>query len=377
MDEANRSFMKIPFLDLQASSAEVADEVSQRWKTIVGQADFILGAEVIRFETDFAAYCDSAHAIGVASGLDALKLILRAMDVGPGDEVITAANSFIATALAISSVGAVPVLVDMDDRDFLIDVRAVEGAITPQTKAIIPVHLYGQAADMDPILALARTHGLKVIEDAAQAHGALYKGRTCGSLGDAAAFSFYPGKNLGAFGDGGAVTTNDAALAEKIRMLRNYGSPVRYHHEELGENSRLDTIQAAVLSAKLPHLEDWNTRRRQIVARYAEGLKNIEEIRLPITNNDAQHVHHLYVIRTLQRDELMQYLLERNIGCIIHYPIPIHLQKAYTAMGWKRGDFPVSEAAANEILSLPIFPTMSDDQVDYVVTSVGEFFTST
>lgn len=365
--------MKIPFLDLQAASAQVADEVSNRWKTIVGRSDFVLGGEVDRFEREFAEYCGCDHAVGVASGLDALKLILRAMDIDSGDEVITAANSFIATALAISSVGAVPVLVDMADKDFLIDVQALEKAITPRTKAIIPVHLYGQAVDMDPILAIARTHGLKVIEDACQAHGALYKGRKCGSIGDAAAFSFYPGKNLGAFGDGGAATTNDAALAERIRMLRNYGSPRRYHHDELGENSRLDTVQAAVLSVKLQRLEAWNSARRHVAERYAEGLKEEAGIQLPMTNGYAEHVHHLYVIRTPRRDELMQHLQDRGIGCIIHYPIPIHLQKAYASRGWKAGDFPAAEKAANEILSLPLFPTMTDDQVDYVVETIGEW----
>ena len=366
--------MKIPFLDLQVASAQVADEVSSRWKTIVEQSDFVLGGEVDRFEQEFAEYCACGHAVGVASGLDALKLILRAMDIGPGDEVVTAANSFIATALAISSVGAVPVLVDMDDRDFLIDVRALEKAITPRTKAIMPVHLYGQSADMDSIVEIARKHGLKVIEDACQAHGALYNGRRCGSIGDAAAFSFYPGKNLGAFGDGGAATTNDAALAERIRMLRNYGSPKRYHHDELGENSRLDTVQAAVLSVKLQYLEGWNAARRRIATRYAEGLKNVAEVRLPATNETTEHVHHLYVIRTARRDALMQHLQERGIGCIIHYPIPIHLQKAYASRGWKPGDFPVAEKAANEILSLPLFPTMTDEQVDYVVEAVSEFW---
>jgi len=366
--------MKIPFLDLGAMSADVADEVSRRWKTIVDQSDFILGQEVARFEEAFAEYCGCSHAIGMASGLDALKLILRAMDIGPGDEVVTAANSFIATALAISSVGATPVLVDMDDRDFLIDAQALEDAITPRTKAIIPVHLYGQAADMDPIMELARKYGLKVIEDACQAHGALYKGCRCGSLGDAAAFSFYPGKNLGAFGDGGAATTNDAVLADRIRMLRNYGSLRRYYHDELGENSRLDTIQAAVLSAKLRHLDQWNAARRRVAVRYAEGLKDVVEVRLPLTSSYAEHVHHLYVVRTGQRDALMQHLQEHGIGCIIHYPIPIHLQRAYASMGWKAGDFPVAEQAANEILSLPLFPTMVDEQVDYVVDAIAGFF---
>lgn len=365
--------MNIPFLDLQAVSAQVADEVSRRWSSIVDQSDFILGQSVEDFEAEFSRYCDCAHAVGVASGLDALKLILRALDVGPGDEVITVTNSFIASALAISSVGAVPVLVDMHDRDFLINVDAIEDAVTSRTKVIMPVDLYGQAADMDAVCDIARRHGLKVVEDACQAHGARYKGRKCGSLGDAASFSFYPGKNLGAFGDGGAVTTHDDELAERVRMLRNYGSLRRYHHDALGENSRLDTIQAAVLSAKLPHLDHWNAQRRQVAGWYAECLNGLEHIRLPVVNDHCEPVHHLFVIRTSRRDELMEYLQCAGIGTIIHYPIPIHLQDAYAGMGWQRGDFPVSERAADEILSLPIYPTLSREQVEYVGETIRLF----
>ena len=367
-------FMGVPFLDLKALSKEVAEEVEQSWASIVDRADFILGAEVEEFEEAFAKYCDCKKSTGTASGLDALKLILRAMDIGAGDEVITATNSFIATALAISSVGATPVLVDMNEADFLIDVSAVEAAITPRTKAIIPVHLYGQVAEMSALLDLAKKYDLKVIEDACQAHGAIYAGKKCGAIGDAAAFSFYPGKNLGAFGDGGAVTTNDVALAERIRTLRNYGSPQRYHHEELGENSRLDTVQAAVLLPKLSRLDGWNTARREIALRYVEMLRDIEDVELPFVHNPLQHVHHLFVIRTTQRDGLMKHLDQKGIGSIIHYPIPIHLQKAYASSNWKKGDFPRAEKAANEILSLPIFPTMSEAQVDEVVKAVRSFF---
>lgn len=366
--------MKIPFLDLQALSAEVAADVSNAWKTIVKDSNFVLGHQVATFEEEFANYCECSDAIGVASGLDALKLILRALDIGEGDEVITAANSFIATALAVTSVSAEVVLVDMNDEDFLIDVQALERAITPATKAIIPVHLYGHPADMDPIMEIARKHGLKVIEDAAQAHGALYKGRKCGALGDAAAFSFYPGKNLGAFGDGGAVTTNNAELAERIRSLRNYGSPRRYHHELLGENSRLDTVQAAVLSLKLKRLEGWNAARRRVAAYYTERLADVGGVRCPEINTHVLSVHHLYVIRAQKRDDLMNYLLEQDIGCIIHYPIPIHLQEAYASMGWKEGSFPVAENAAKEILSLPMFPTITTEQMDYVTDAVKAFF---
>jgi len=368
--------MNIPFLDLKTLSKEVSEEVSQSWNEILNRADFILGKEVSQFETRFATYCDCKESIGTASGLDALKLILRAMDIGSGDEVITQTNSFIATALAISSVGATPVLTDMNDADFLIDVSAVEKAITPRTKAIIPVHLYGQVAEMEPILALAQKHKLKVIEDACQAHGAIYKGQKAGSIGDAAAFSFYPGKNLGAFGDAGAVTTNNLQLAKRIRTLRNYGSPQRYHHEEQGENSRLDTLQAAVLLAKLSRLDNWNNSRRKMAARYTQGLNQIPDLKLPIVQDPLRHVHHLFVVRTSKRDQLLKHLTQNQIGAIIHYPIPIHLQKAYAQMGWRKGHFPLAEKAADEILSLPLFPTMSNAQVDYVIEVIQQFFNS-
>ena len=368
--------MKVPFLDLKTLSKEVSEEVSQSWNEILKRADFILGNEVSVFERHFSTYCSCKETIGTASGLDALKLILRAMDIGPGDEVITQTNSFIATALAISSVGATPVLTDMNDADFLIDVSAVEKAITPRTKAIIPVHLYGQVAEMEPLLALAKEHKLKVIEDACQAHGAIYKGQKAGSIGDAAAFSFYPGKNLGGFGDGGAVTTNNLQLAKRVRTLRNYGSSRRYYHEELGENSRLDTLQAAVLLTKLSKLDEWNKLRCKIATRYIKGLEEIKDLRLPIVKDYLSHVFHLFVIRTSKRDQLLKYLMQNQIGVIIHYPIPIHLQEAYTQMGWRRGLFPLAEKAADEILSLPIFPTMSDRQVDYVIEVIQQFFNS-
>jgi dTDP-4-amino-4,6-dideoxygalactose transaminase len=365
--------MKVPFLDLGAMSAEVMDEIFPAWERLVEQSDFVLGKPVSDFEEAFSAYCGCSHTAGVASGLDALKLILRAMDIGSGDEVITVANSFVATALAISAVGAEPVLVDMQDSDFLIDTDALEEAISPRTKAIMPVHLYGHPVDMDSVLEVAKRHGLKVIEDACQAHGALYKGRKAGSIGDAAAFSFYPGKNLGAFGDGGAVTTNDAALAERICRLRNYGSSVRYHHDELGENSRLDTMQAVVLLAKLKRLERWTDARRRVAARYREGLSDLEGLRLPLENESVRHVYHLFVIRTARRDALMAHLEAEGIGSIIHYPIPIHLQKAYAGK-WQEGAFSETERAAKEILSLPIYPTLSDAAVDRVIEVVRGFF---
>lgn len=368
--------MNIPFLDLRAMSDEVRERVFSQWNAIVEQSGFILGRQLVDFEREFATYCNCSHAIGVASGLDALKLILRAMNIGPGDEVITVANSFIATALAISSVGAIPVLVNMSEKDFLIDVDAIEGVITDRTKAIIPVHLYGQVADMDRIGEIAKKYGLKVIEDACQAHGAQYNGRRCGSLGDAAAFSFYPGKNLGAFGDAGAITTNDAQLAEQIRSLRNYGSPERYHHEVLGENSRLDTLQAAVLFEKLPHLDGWNAARRRIAEWYADGFDGVQDVVLPFCNAYAEHIYHLYVIRVPQRDKLLAFLQEKGIGCAVHYPIPIHLQKAYEDKGWVFGDFPVCEKAAGEILSLPMYPSLTRRNVDIIAGAVREFFYS-
>ncbi len=368
--------MNVPFVDLKTQFAAIRGDVMRNVEKVLQNTNFILGAEVSEFEKAFAAYCECRHAVGVASGLDALKLALRALDIGPGDEVITTANTFIATALAVNSVGATPVLVDMDAVSYNLDPKQLDAAVTPRTKAILPVHLYGQPADMDPILAWAEKRKLHVIEDACQAHGARYKGRRCGSLGRIAAFSFYPGKNLGAYGDGGAVTTNDPALAEKVVLLRGYGSTVKYYHDALGENSRLDTIQAAVLNAKLPHLDAWNAARRRAAARYTEQLAGVGDVATPQILPFAEHVFHLYVIRTARRDALLKFLQERGVGCIIHYPVPIHLQKAYADRGWKRGDFPETERAADEILSLPMFPDITDAQIDYVVQSVRDFFSA-
>ncbi|MCX7819357.1 MAG: DegT/DnrJ/EryC1/StrS family aminotransferase, partial [Kiritimatiellae bacterium] len=320
------------------------------------------------------AYCETDRAIGVASGLDALKLALRALEIGPGDEVITVANSFVATALAVSAVGARPVLVDCEPEGFTINVAEIEGAITSRTRAILPVHLYGHPAEMDAIRSIAARHGLEVVEDAAQAHGARYRGRRCGSLGRIAAFSFYPGKNLGAYGDGGAVTTNDAALADRVATLRNYGSRVKYRHEVLGENSRLDTLQAAVLNAKLPHLDRWNAARRRIAAHYRDLLAGVGDLRLPVARSEVEHVWHLYVVRTSRRDALLEFLRARGIGALIHYPIPIHLQPAYRGYGWRVGQFPIAEQLAREVLSLPIYPEMTEPQVEAVTAAVREFF---
>ena len=341
---------------------------------ILTDCNFILGQPVSDFEAAFAGYCECDYALGVASGLDALKLILRAMGIGPGDEVITPAHTFIATALAISSVGADPVLVEVDDKTYTMDPAAFEAAVTERTKAVIPVHLYGQSADMDAILQIARRYGLKVVEDACQAHGARYKGKAAGSLGDAAAFSFYPGKNLGAFGDGGAVTTNNSMLADQISALRNYGSVKKYYHDKLGENSRLDTLQAAVLGVKLKTLDAGNTARRTAAAFYTEKLNEVEEVIPPFIRNDSEHVFHLYVIQAERRDELRQYLMDQDVECLIHYPVPVHLQKAYSSKGWKTGDFPLTEKLADKILSLPIFPGITEEQIKYICQSIQDFY---
>lgn len=365
--------MHIPFLDLKSQSADLRNEIRSAMDQVLADSNFILGKPVADFEVAFAAYCECRYSIGVASGLDALKLILRAMGIGPGDEVITVSHTFIATALAISSVGATPVLVEVDPVTYTMDTTMLEAAITVRTKAVMPVHLYGQTADMEPILEIARRRQLRVIEDACQSHGARCNGRRAGSLGDAAAFSFYPGKNLGAYGDGGAVTTSDALLAERIRTLRNYGSTKKYYHDELGENSRLDTLQAAVLAVKLNGLDQGNTARRAAAALYTEQLLGIGDIVTPAVRQGSEHVFHLYVVQTSRRDDLQKYLLEQGVECLIHYPVPVHLQKAYASKGWKRGDYPLTEKLAGRILSLPIFPGISAGQIEYVCNSIRAF----
>ncbi len=365
--------MHIPFLDLKNQSAEINGEIQSAMNQVLSDCNFVLGKPVADFEAAFAAYCDCKYGIGVASGLDALKLILRAMEIGPGDEVITVSHTFIATALAISSVGATPVLVEVDPSTYTMDPEAFEAAITARTKAVMPVHLYGQTADMGPILEIARRRGLKVIEDACQSHGARCNGQRAGSPGDAAAFSFYPGKNLGAYGDGGAVTTNDPVLADRIRTLRNYGSAKKYFHDELGENSRLDTLQAAVLNVKLTLLDEGNAARRAAAALYTEALQGVGDIITPSVRQGSEHVFHLYVIQTGRRDDLQKYLLEQGVECLIHYPVPVHLQKAYASDPWKRGDFPLTEQLAGRILSLPVFPGITGDQIEYVCASIKAF----
>jgi dTDP-4-amino-4,6-dideoxygalactose transaminase len=362
----------VPFVDLAAQYRTIAEEVQQATSKVLSGADFILGAELRLFEEEFAAFCEARYAVGVDSGLSALELALRAYDIGDGDQVITAANTFIATALAISNTGATPVLVDIDPVTFNLDVERLEGAINSQTKAIIPVHLYGQPADMDPILEIARRHGLWVIEDACQAHGARYKGKRIGCLGHVAAFSFYPAKNLGAYGDGGIVVTSDEAVARRLQTLRNYGQQEKYHHVVRGHNHRLDTLQAAVLRIKLKYLDEWNTTRR-LHARLYEQLLGGNGTATPANADYAESVWHLYVVRVADRQGLSAYLAGQGIATGIHYPIPIHLQPAYRDLGYQSGDFPVTERYAQEILSLPMFAELTQDSVKRVATAVREF----
>ena len=359
----------IPFLDLKAPYLELKQELDEAVARVVSSGWFIGGSEVDQFEADYAQYCGSTHAVGVANGLDALHLALRAMDVGPGDEVIVPSNTYIATWLAVSQCGATPVPVEPDAQTYNIDPALIEAAITPRTKVILPVHLYGQPADMDPILTIARKHTLRVLEDGAQAHGARYKGQRLGSHGDAVAWSFYPGKNLGAMGDGGAVTTNDAQLADRIHVLRNYGSRVKYVNEVQGYNSRLDPLQAAILRVKLAHLDGWNARRSAIAARYQQGLANCG-LTLPHVPDWAEPVWHLYVVQHPQRDALHQALADAGVGTLIHYPIPPHRQQAYAQAGWRQGSFPLAERMADEVLSLPMGPHLPANQAQLVAAAL-------
>ena len=357
----------IPFLDLRAINERYRAAYQSAFDRVLEGGWFILGREVETFETEFAAYCGVDHCIGVANGLDALVLVLRAWGIGPGDEVIVPSNTFIATWLAVSHTGATPVPVEPANGGFNLDPALLEAAITTRTRAVIPVHLYGEPAAMDSINAIAKRHGLKVVEDAAQAHGARYKGRRAGSLGDAAAFSFYPGKNLGALGDGGAITTDDAALATRVRTLRNYGSKQKYHHEAIGFNSRLDELQAAFLRVKLPDLDDDNQRRRDIASRYLSGLQNVPHLILPRCLEDSEPVWHLFVIRHPDRDLLAKRLAEAGIGTVIHYPVAPHLQPAYASMDVPAGKLPRSESLHREVLSLPIGPHLADQDIDMVI----------
>jgi dTDP-4-amino-4,6-dideoxygalactose transaminase len=361
--------MNIPFLDLKAPHDELRNELLTTFERVLNSGWYILGKEVQQFEQEFAEYCEVEHCIGVGNGLDALHLILRAYAIGEGDEVIVPSNTYIATWLAVSYAGAIPIPVEPDLRTYNLDPTKIEAAITARTKAIMVVHLYGQAADMDAINVIAKKHNLKVIEDAAQAHGARYKGKRVGTLGDAAGFSFYPGKNLGAIGDGGAVTTNDPELAEKVRVLCNYGSRVKYQNEVKGYNSRLDELQAAFLREKLKVLDNWNDRRKLIATEYLNAL-SASNLILPHVPVWADPVWHLFVVRNQQRDQLQKRLSDSGISTMIHYPIPPHLQGAYTELGHASGSLPIAECIHREVLSLPMGPHLTSDDLSKVIATV-------
>jgi dTDP-4-amino-4,6-dideoxygalactose transaminase len=362
----------IPLVDLKAQYALIRQEVDAAMARVVSNADFILGSEVDAFEAEYANYCEAEHAVGLDSGMSALELGIRALGIGPGDEVITPAHSFIASSSAISLTGATPVWVDADPVTYNIDTSRIEAAITDRTKAIMPVHLYGQPADLDPILEIARRHHLFVVEDACQAHGARYRGRRVGAIGDVGAFSFYPGKNLGAYGDAGALVTNNAEVADRVRMMRNYGQRKKYEHVFLAWNRRLDTLQAAVLRVKLPHLDTWNEARRRNASMYDELLAGAR-LDLPRTTPDRDHVFHLYVVQTERRDEMLEHLAKDGIRAGIHYPVPIHLQEAYRDRGFGPGSFPMTEAMAPRLLSLPMYPELAENQMRRIADAVTRF----
>ena len=365
--------MNVPFLDLKPQYLELKDQFDAAYRRVAESGQFILGPEVESFESEFATYCEAKHCIGVGNGLDALHLIVRALDIGPGDEVLVPANTYIATWLAVSHAGATPVPIEPNERTCNIDSSRIEAAITKHTRAIIAVHLYGQPVDMDPINEVASQYGLKVIEDAAQAHGARYKGKRVGALGDAAGFSFYPGKNLGAWGDAGAIVTNDDTLARRVRVLSNYGSQVKYYNERKGFNSRLDEIQAAVLRIKLTKLDEWNEKRKRIAEEYLQMLEGSCDLTLPYVPNWADPVWHLFVVRHPKRDLLQEYLNQNGVGTLIHYPLPPHLQAAYAELRYERGQFPISENMADEVLSLPMSSHLSALELGHVVQKLSTF----
>lgn len=364
--------MKIPFVSFLPMEKELNQDLRDAFDRVFCASWYIEGKEDKAFESAFAEYCGVRHCIGVGNGLDALMLSLKAMGIGPGDEVIVPSNTFIATALAVTYTGAKPVLVEPDIRTFNLNPALIESAINEKTKAIIPVHLYGQACDMDPVMELAEQYGLKVVEDCAQAHGATYKGRRIGTFGDTACFSFYPGKNLGALGDAGAVITNNDELAEKIRALGNYGSDYKYHHIYQGNNSRLDEMQAAFLAAKLPHLDRMNSERQRIAEIYSKGIHHPKVI-VPYVMPECTPVWHIYGIRCSERDDLEQHLKERGIGTNKHYPIPIHLQECYRELNIPSGALPIAEEISRTELSLPLFYGMTDEEAQYVVSAINEF----
>ncbi len=366
---------KIPLVDLHAQYETIKPEIDAAIQRTIDRTAFILGPEAKQFEENFAKFCNVKHAIGLDSGTAALHLAMMALNIGAGDEVITTAHTFIATAEPISLLGARPVFVDIDPRTYNLDPNKLQAAITPRTKAIIPVHLYGQPAEMDAILEIARAHNIPVIEDAAQAHGALYREHNVGTMGLMTCFSFYPGKNLGAYGDAGALVTNDDELNYKIRMLRDHGRTTKYEHEISGYGYRLDGIQGAILDVKLKHLPQWNTARRAHADYYTELLSNVDDsIVTPYEPSHVKAVYHLYVIRTRKRDELLQYLKEHDIEAGIHYPVPLHMQPVYKTLGYAHGAFPETERAAREILSLPIYPELAHAQMERVVDTMREFY---
>lgn len=364
----------IPLVDLKIQYRSIQDEVNAGINTVLEQANFILGEPVARFEKEFAEFCDSDYSIGVASGTDALHLALRAINIGEGDEVITAANTFVATVLAISYVGAKPILVDIDPQTYNIDLDKIKEKITSKTKAIIPVHLYGRPVDMKRLIDIANNFNLKIVEDACQAHGATFDGRKIGSFGIAGCFSFYPGKNLGAYGDGGAIVTSNEKIYEKLKMMRNYGSPQKYYHDFIGYNSRLDTLHAAILNVKLKYLKGWNNKRFTNAKLYNEKLYGIGDLSLPDLNSTDSHVFHLYVVRTGKRNELLKYLNEKGIQAGIHYPIPIYSLAAYLHLGLSKEDFPITEQFSKEIISLPMFPELIEEQIDTITGLIKNYF---
>lgn len=365
---------KIPFLSFDATNEQIKPEILAYFEFFLNRQWYVLGEDLKKFEKEYANFNQVSHCIGVSNGLDALHVALKALDIGHGDEVIVPANTYIATALAVTYTGAIPVFVEPCLDSYNINPKLIEAKITSKTKAIMPVHLYGQACEMDAILAIARKYNLKIIEDNAQAHGSRWNGQLTGSWGDINGTSFYPGKNLGALGDGGACTTNSRALADKLKLLRNYGSQKKYYNEVIGYNMRLDECQAGFLSIKLRYLEEWTNQRKQIASWYDELLKDIPEVILPKIIEGAEHVYHLYVIRTKRRNELQNYLTEQGIGTLIHYPIPPHLQEAYQFLGYKKGDFPIAEEIADTCLSLPIWPCLCRADVKFICEKMTSFY---
>jgi len=367
-----RRQMKVPFVDLKAQYLSIKNEIDCALQEVIEKTAFAGGPFVADFERDFASFCKCEHAVGTSSGTSAIWMALLALGVGSGDEVLTSPNTFIATAEAISLCGARPVFVDIDPETYNIDPELLRKAVTPKTRAVIPVHLYGQTADMDPIMGFAREHELHVIEDACQAHGAKYKGRLAGSIGDAGCFSFYPGKNLGAYGEAGAVVTNNGELAERMKMFRDHGQNRRYYHSIVGWNSRMDGLQGAVLGVKLKHLADWNKARRANAARYNDLLSGVEGVATPVEADYAEHVYHIYAVRSRNRDALLAALAERDIHCGIHYPVGLHLQEAYKFLGYEKGSFPATEACVDEVASLPMFAELTAEQIEFVCRAIEE-----